>query len=142
MNWRRWTPAVPRAALPPLAGVVWSAVGLMLLARAVVWMLRAEMGWPVWAALAVGLVMAGGMIPGMFLKLARKNLARMHARPDRACLFGIFAWRSWGIAVVMSVLGGTLRRSGLNPLWLAGPYLGMGLCLLSGGLVYLRGSRR
>lgn len=140
--YERWSPAVPRGVLPLLAGVVWSAVGVMLTTRAVVWLRAAEPGPGLWAALAVGLVMAGGMIPGMFLKLVRKNLDRIAARPERTCLFAVFAWRSWGIALVMSVLGGTLRRSGINPLYLAGPYLGMGLCLLSGGLLYLRATRR
>lgn len=139
---QRWNPAVPRWLLPLLAGVVWAAVGVMLVSRSVRWFAAAEPGTLFWISLAVGVVMAAGMIPGMFLKLARKNLERMRARPERACLFSIFAWRSWGIALVMSVLGGTLRRSGIQPLYLAGPYLGMGLCLLSGGVYYLRHVRR
>lgn len=138
----RWKPAVPRAALPVIAGMVWAAVGIMLLTRSAVWFRAAEIGLPFWGALAFGVAMAGGMIPGVFLRLSRKNLERMAALPERACVFALFAWRSWGIALVMSVLGVTLRRSGTPHLALAGPYLGMGLCLLCGGLYLLAGRRR
>ena len=138
---RRLNPVVPRSVLPLLAGSTWGAVGVMLLVRSGGWFTTepVERGW--WLAIAVGLTMAGLMIPGMFLPIVRKNLARLQLRPDRACLFSMFAWRSWILVVIMSVAGVTLRRSGVPRLYLAGPYLGMGLCLLSGAILYLRSLR-
>ena len=132
----RLNPAVPRRALAPVAAFVWGAVAVMLLTRAVGWFLAEPGRWAL-ISLAVGLVMAGGMIPGMFVKIVRKNLARLRLRPERTCLFSVFAWRSWLMVAVMSVGGITLRKSGIPRLYLAGPYFGMGLCLLSGALLYI-----
>jgi len=134
----RLNPAVPKSVLPVIAGVAWGAVGIMLLTRSSIWFLPAERNMAFWISLAVGLAMAAGMIPGMFLGIVRKNLARLTSRPDRACLFSAFAWRSWVMVVVMSVGGGMLRRSDAPRMALAGPYLGMSLCLLAGSWLYLR----
>ncbi len=135
---RRFNPAVPSSVLPVLAGMTWGAVGVMLLTRSLGWFMPAERSGAFWIALIVGLIMAGGMIPGMFRNIVTKNLARLSERPDRACLFSVFAWRSWLMVTVMSVGGVLLRHSGVPRLALAGPYLGMGLCLLSGSVRYFR----
>ncbi len=137
----RLNPAVPRRTLAPVAAVIWGAVGVMLLTRAVIWF-RGDFGRGALISLAVGLIMAGGMIPGMFVKIVRKNLARLALRPERACLFSVFAWRSWVMVAIMSFGGILLRHSDLPRLYLAGPYFGMGLCLLSGALLYLTANRR
>jgi hypothetical protein len=136
----RLNPAVPRGVLAPLAALMWGAVGLMLVTRAVIWF-SAGFDRAALISLAVGLIMAGGMIPGMFVKIVRKNLARLALRPDRACLFSVFGWRSWFLVIVMSVGGVALRKSGVPRMFLAGPYLGMGLCLLSGAALYLASMR-
>jgi len=134
----RFNPAIPSSRLPLLAGMIWGAVGTMLLWRSLGWFLPAEKTGLFWGTLVVGLVMAGGMIPGMFPKIVRKNLARLSERPTQACLFSVFAWRSWLLVSVMSIGGVVLRHSEIPRLYLAGPYLGMGLCLLSGSLMYFR----
>jgi len=137
----RLNPAVPRRVLAPIAAFTWGAVGAMLVTRAVIWF-SGDFGRGALISLAVGLIMAGGMIPGMFVKIVNKNLARLALRPDRACLFSVFAWRSWVLVVIMSVGGVMLRKSGVPRLYLAGPYFGMGLCLLSGAVLYLASMRR
>lgn len=131
----RLNPAVPRRVFAPLAAMIWGAVGVMLVTRAVIWF-RGDFGLWALISLAVGLIMAGGMIPGMFVKIVRKNLARLALRPDRSCVFSVFAWRSWILASIMSFGGVALRHSDIPRLYLAGPYFGMGLCLLSGALLY------
>lgn len=136
----RLNPAVPRGALAPLAAVAWGAVGIMLLRRSLPWFLDAP-GTDALLPAAFGLVMAGGMVFGMFPRIVGRNMERLARRPERACLFSVFAWRSWAMVVVMSVGGVTLRNSDVPRLWLAGPYLGMGLSLLSGAVLYLRAIR-
>lgn len=130
-------PVVPRGVLPVIAGVIWALVGLMLCTRAGLWLSAFE---PVKAAgtAAVGIVLGVIMIRTSFLPLVAKNLARIARRPERTCLFSMFPWRSWTIALVMSIAGGLLRRSGAPRLPLAGMYLAMGLCLLAGAVLYFR----
>jgi hypothetical protein len=137
----RLNPAVPRRVFAPFAALIWGAVGVMLITRAIIWF-SGDFGRGALISLAVGLVMAGGMIPGMFVKIVHKNLARLALRPDPACLFSVFGWRSWILAVIMSIGGITLRNSGVPRLYLAGPYFGMGLCLLSGAVLYVASMRR
>lgn len=135
---RRLNPVVPKSVLPVLAGLTWGAVGVMLLSRSLGWFMPADRNGAFWIALVVGIIMAAGMIPSMFRTIVVKNLARLRERPDRACLFSVFAWRSWALVAVMSIGGIFLRHSGIPRLALAGPYLGMGLCLLSGSMRYFR----
>jgi hypothetical protein len=134
---RRLNPAVPRRVLPLFAATVWGAVSLMLLTRATIWLLGARL-LPGLAAAAVGVLMAVLLIPRSFSPLVTKNLRRLAGRPDPACLFSTFPWRSWAMVLVMSVGGVALRHSAAPRLLLAAPYLGMGLCLGAGSLLYLR----
>lgn len=135
--WRRLNPSVPRRALPAVAGGVWLAVALMLLARATIWLLGSR-PLPALAAAAGGVAMAWFLVPRAFVPLVEKNLRRLAARPERACVFSTLALRSWILVVVMVVGGITLRRSSIPRLALAVPYLGMGLCLGAGAVAYLR----
>ncbi len=133
----RLNPAVPRRALPLFAATVWGLVALMLLTRATIWLLGAR-PLPGLAAAAVGFLMAALLIPRAFNPLVAKNLRRLAGRPDPACVFSTFPWRSWAMVLVMSVGGVLLRHSHLPRLLLAAPYLGMGLCLGAGSLLYVR----
>lgn len=137
---RRLNPAVPRRALPLVAAALWGLVALMLLTRATIWLLGARPG-PGLAAAAFGVLMAAVLIPKAFGPLVAKNLVRLAGRPDPACVFSTFPWRSWAMVTVMSVGGVLLRHSPVPRLLLAAPYLGMGLCLGAGALLYLRRSR-
>ncbi len=131
------TPAVPRRVLPVFAGTIWGLVGLMLCTRATLWLAAAD-PLPTAGALAAGLLLGAFMIRFAFRPLVARNLERLAERPERTCLFAMFPWRSWAIALVMSVLGVMLRRSGFPRLPLAGMYVGMGLSLLSGAFLYYR----
>ncbi len=134
---KKLNPAVPRGVLPVLAGTVWGLVGLMLCVRAAGWLSIAPL--PSGAlAVAVGLVLAAVMIRMSFVPLVRKNLVRLAQRPARTCLFSMFAWRSWAIALVMSVGGVVIRHSSAPKLPLAAMYVGMGLSLLAGSVLYFR----
>ena len=65
---------------------------------------------------------------------------------NRGVSYGWFSSSSqtgrWILVAVMSIGGVTLRKSGVPRMFLAGPYLGMGLCLLSGAMLYLASMRR
>ncbi len=134
---RKLNPTVPSGALPILAGTVWGLVGIMLCIRAGGWLLTSTLPTGMLAVLA-GLIFGTIMIRKAFIPLVHKNLARLAQRPPRACLFSMFAWRSWAIAVVMSVGGVFVRHSSAPRLPLAAMYVGMGLSLLAGAVMYFR----
>lgn len=137
---RRLNPAVPRRALVALAGVAWGGVSIMLFVRAGGWLAVTPAATAA-LAVAAGAAMGVFLIRRAFAPLVRKNLVRLARRPDRACLFSMFAWRSWGIALVMSVGGVLLRHSAAPRPPLAAMYIGMGMCLGTGAFMYFRSLR-
>ncbi|MBC8424207.1 hypothetical protein H8E07_08805 [bacterium] len=137
---RRLNPAVPRRVLSILAGVAWGGVSIMLFVRAGSWLADTPEATAT-LAVAAGAAMGVFLVRRAFLPLVRKNLARLALRPDRACLFSMFAWSSWGIALVMSVGGVLLRNSAAPRPPLAAVYIGMGMCLGTGAFLYFRSLR-
>ena len=137
---RRLNPAVPRGVLPLLAGLIWGSVATMLFVRSGGWLLASSSSTAV-LAIAAGTSMGVFLIRRAFTPLVRKNLVRLAARPDRACLFSMFAWRSWLIALVMSVGGVMARHSSAPRPLLAAMYIGMGLSLGAGAFLYFRSLR-
>jgi len=134
-------PVATRKTLIRLAGTIWSLVGAALIAVAVFWF-RAVEG-PVMLAAGVAVLIGVAAWKFGFSRLVRKNLKRIRAlapEKDRVCLFAFQNARSYGIVIVMMVLGYTLRHSSLPRLYLAPAYLTMGVALLLGGLDYFHRS--
>jgi hypothetical protein len=138
---QKFSPAVPRKVLRPLAGIIWGLVGIMLLVRTTIWLLTNPLQ-PSLIALAVGLAMAAFMLPKVFRKIALKNIARLAERPDPACVFSVYPRRSWLLVALMFIGGITIRHSPIPRPYLRAPYFAMGICLLGGAMVYLRAARR
>jgi len=137
---RSLNPVVPRGVLPALAGIAWGGVSIMLFVRAGGWLLDIPVSTAA-LAVAAGVAMGVFLIRRVFLPLVSANLTRLAGRPERACLFSMFAWRSWAVALVMSVGGVLLRHSAAPRPPLAAMYVGMGLCLGTGAFVYFRSLR-
>lgn len=124
----RLKPALPRPWLLALAGLMWTAVGVMLGRYAFVWLANP----PSWANAALGLVGVAAAVPIYrlgFRQLARKNIERIRQLNDRACLFSFLAWRSYAIVAVM-ITGGILLRHSAIPK----PYLAILYAAIGGGL--------
>jgi len=118
-------PAVPRAWLLILAGLMWMAVGLMLSRFAYNWLsiLPQTAAWPpalLGVALAVVIYRFG------FGNIARKNAQRIHALTEKVCLFAFQEWKSYLIIVVMMTTGILLRSSSIPRQWLAVLYVAIG----------------
>lgn len=129
------TPAVSRPIRMVLAGGVWTAVGIMLLTWAAVWLLDVpRIGAVALAILGVGVGVVAWR--ALFARLASGNIARILERPYRACVFGFTAPKGWAITASMIVLGALLRHSALPKPWLAVPYAAVGLALLLASLKY------
>jgi len=134
MTFRQYTPAVPRHWLFAISGFIWSGVGLMLCALAGHW-LRHSAREALWVV-PLGMVLAALAWRFMFVKIARKNIARIEQRPTMTCLFAFQAWRSYGLMLFMIALGITLRRAHISRYYLAFIYITVGTALFLASLSY------
>lgn len=120
-----------------IAGVIWTAVGILLLTYAVTWLK------PVAIPVEIELTIAGIAVAAVFVRfvfhgIVRKNIDRIEAGPSRASAFSFQGWKSYLVTAFMIALGVTLRHSALPKTWLAPVYLGIGLALLGTSLLYHR----
>jgi hypothetical protein len=132
-------PAVRRVILIRSAAIVWTAVGLYLSARAVLWFADARGLVTPFAMLALLL----GFVKGRFLfaRLARRNIGRigeLSPHKDKICIFAFQAYESYAIIAGMMALGIALRHSSLDRLVLAVIYLAIGSALIYGSGPYWR----
>ncbi len=132
-------PAVPKILLVLIAGMLWSAVGIMLGAFAYSWLsplTLAEALPPALAGIAIGVV----VYSIGFYKLANKNIIRILGYDDKVCLFAFQAWKSYLIIALMVSMGIFLRHSVPDEYkrYLAILYLAMGGALLLSSLHYYR----
>jgi hypothetical protein len=126
--WNRFTPRLPRPWLLALAGLMWTAVGVMLCRYAFVWLAH-PLSWVRAGFGLLGILAAVPIYQLGFGKLARQNLERIRQLGDRACLFSFLAWKSYAIVAVM-ITGGVLLRHSAIPK----PYLAILYAAIGGGL--------
>ncbi len=125
MSIKKLKPAISKYWLFIIAGVMWSAVGMMLIWRALGWFSVIEGGGVIVMAL-LGVVLAFAIYYFMFSKIARKNIKRLCLHPEKVCLFAFQSWQGYLIIVVMVSLGIGLRNSPFPKPWLAVIYTGIG----------------
>lgn len=132
---RRCTPVASRRTRTLVAGLVWSGVGVMLLAWAVSWLADATPA-VAFAAGACGTALAIASWRVLFRGLAVRNLERLAAAAPRACVFGFQAPTSYAVTLAMIALGITLRHSTLPRPDLAVVYLAIGGALFLASITY------
>ncbi len=133
----RFKPAVEKKMLLLLSGMVWIAVGTMLLSFAYRWL--AEAGGALAFVCGVAGLLAGLAIHHFgFLKVVDKNLGRILPMEGKQCLFAFQSWRSYFLIVVMMAMGIGLRHSRIPKPYLASLYIGIGMGLILSSLRYLR----
>ena len=135
MSPKKLTPAVSRSVRLVIAGGVWTAVGVMLLAWSVSWLLPVPRVWAI-ALGAVGVVLGALAWRALFSGLVSVNIARVLRRPARACMFGFTSPKGWLITASMIVLGASLRHSDLPRTLLAVPYAAIGMALFLASFNY------
>jgi len=130
-------PAVSKYWLIALAGLMWSAVGIMLCRLAYGWL--SAIPWR--RALPLGLL---GIVSALivyrfgFSKIARKNIDRLCLLTDKSCIFAFQAWKSYLIIIFMVMLGMLLRYSPLPKPLLAVIYTTIGGALFCSSFPYYR----
>ena len=135
----KMNPVVEKKWLHLAAGLMWSAVGIMLVSFAVRW-LQIEK-WPM-----ILLLLLGGAALGVaiylfgFSKLAVKNIKRINAYvKERICFFAFQKWTTYPLVGFMISLGIFLRKySSIPKPILSIMYLGLGFSLFASSLLYYR----
>ncbi len=131
------TPSVSKKWLQLAAGLMWSAVGIMLVAFASRWLIFVD-----WLTMLL-LVLAGGVLGAAiywfgFSKVARKNIRRINAYiKEQICLFAFQEWKTYPLVAFMVFLGIYLRLySPIPKPILAIVYLGLGFSLFASSVLY------
>ncbi|MGE4443027.1 MAG: hypothetical protein AB7D27_16305 [Desulfomicrobium sp.] len=125
----RFTPrAYPRTRIFT-AAIVWSGVGVFLVVKGWYFFRGGSQGG-FFATLAAGAIL--GLLKSRFVldRVARKIIARIGAKPARACLGGLFSVRNWLLIAVMIVFGRTLGALPLNAAVKTGLYVMVGFGLV------------
>lgn len=120
----RFKPGASVATHLLVAAMLWSGIGIYLIIRGLL-LFGAGTPWLLAAALALGAVKAHWLLA----RAARRNIERILAMADGACLGGVYSWRMWGLVIVMMLVGRGLRMAGLAGQWVGLAYLAVGLAL-------------
>lgn len=133
----KWTPATKKIWLHLTAGLMWSGVGIMLVAFTAGW-LGLVHSWSVVLFGLAGLLLAAAIYYFGFSKMASKNVQRIIRLPrERVCLFAFQKWTSYPLVLVMVALGIYLRHySPIPKPYLAVIYIGLGVSLFFSSFQY------
>ena len=133
----RLNPAVPRYYLFGLAGMFWTFAGVVLCARAILWLnvfsLTTELALE---AMSFAVAIIGYLL--LFVKVVQKNIDRIGHLPEQACVFAFTAWQGYIMIALMITIGITLRNTSIPKYFLAVPYTAMGAILLIGSARFYR----
>ena len=128
-------PAMPKYCLVGMAGLLWSAAGIMLCRYALIWLWAFPANVKMITGSA-GLVLSLLVYRFAFKRISRKNIGRIDLLPEKSCIFAFQAWRSYLILVVMVTLGIFLRHSDIPRYYLAVIYFTMGGSLFISSFLY------
>lgn len=136
-RWARFKPALPKAWLYLLSGLMWSAVGILLNTYSYRWLqdmtlMESSVYW------LPGILLGAAIHRWGFSRFAGSNIERIETiHDDRPCIFAFQKWTSYPLVVVMISLGVFLRKvSPIPKPLLAVLYTGIGLSLLLSSLLY------
>jgi hypothetical protein len=134
---QKFNPVVKKIWLQTLAGIVWTAVGILLSSYALIWLKLADNRFR-GAIFTAGLILAAAVYYWGFSKLAKNNIHRIEAYiNEKVCLFAFQKWSSYPLVLFMISLGIYLRKYSPFPKQLlAVIYLGIGGGLFLSSLHY------
>jgi hypothetical protein len=135
MVFSKLKPAVPRNWLIITAGVMWTAVGVILCLMAYHWLTTVVLKWSILFGVT-GLLLALVVNYFGFSKIARNNIDRLFQFDDKVCFFAFQAWKSYLIIAFMAAMGAFLRHSSIPKQFLAVIYLAIGGALILSSLHY------
>ena len=118
-----------------LAGVMWSVVGLMLCSLAFGWLVDLHSFNALWIGL-IGLAISLVVYRFGFLRIAQKNIDRLHAFLGKVSPFAFMPPKSYLLVVFMMALGMAMRTSAIPKAYLAVLYIAIGAALFFSSLHY------
>lgn len=134
-RYARFRPVLSKRWLLIIAGCMWSAVGIMLMTYAIVWLTR-ELSISSILLGLLGVALSAAMFRFIFKKVASKNVNRILSLDDKACLFSFQPWTSYLIIVFMMTLGIILKNSAIPKPYLAVVYMTIGSALFQASITY------
>jgi hypothetical protein len=137
MGTKKYLPEVDKKILIFMAGLMWCAVGLMLIRYAVSWLSLCTAKEQLFFYSA-GFLVSMPIHHFGFLKIADKNLNRLLPLTEKRNPFSFMTARSYLIVLVMVSMGIALRHSALPKKYLSLLYNGIGLALFLSGIRYFR----
>jgi len=128
-------PAVDKRLLLLLAGLMWAAVGIMLLVFASIW-LHPEPIIVDFIFVFLGILTGIAVQRFGFNKIVDKNLERILPMTKKHCVFAFVPWKSYLVIVLMVAMGRLLRLSPIPKSYLAIVYITMGLAMFVSSFRY------
>ncbi len=120
-----------------IAGLIWIAVGSMLLGFSYFWLRDAGNKIVVWTA-GSGIILSLFIHHFGFLRVVDKNLGRILPMQGKRCVFSFMTWKSYILVLVMVATGILLRLSPISRTYLSVLYIGIGTALILSSIRYLR----
>lgn len=111
----RFVPAAQVRTRILVAALLWSGIGLMLLARGVLALSGSGREWWLAAALLLGVLKSRLVLD----RVVSRNMARLRRLDGARCLGGVYSVQTWLLVAAMIGLGRGLRMSPV-PLWVIG----------------------
>jgi len=121
----RFKPGVPRNVHLVLAAILWTAIGIMLMTRAMFWLVASHRLWFVLPAVILGSLKSVLVLD----KTAKRGLDRILNLSDGTCIGAVYSYKTWILVMVMMAAGITLRHSSLPSSWLGLLYMTIGWAL-------------
>ena len=121
----RFTPRVASQKRLLSAAILWSATGVFLSAKGI-WTFHPDTLQATLLSLALGLVF--GLLKSriVFDRVARKIIAHIGSKPQRACLGGLFSLRNWILILIMALFGKAIGTMPMHATIKAGLYVMVG----------------
>ena len=111
------------------AWLMWTVVGLGLVAWGAKWLLDTSLTPAPWLA---GVAVVVGVLKSRLVldRAARRIAGRIRERGDGRCLGGFMSWGTWALVLVMMAAGRLFRGAGLSGVVVGPIYLAVGVALL------------
>ncbi len=121
----RFKPGVSQNVHLILAAILWTAIGILLMTRAILWLVGSHRLWLVAPAFVLGSLKSVLVLD----KTAKRGLDRILTLADGTCIGAVYSYKTWILVMVMMAAGIILRHSSLPSSWLGLLYMTIGWAL-------------
>lgn len=122
----KYKPGVKRRTHLLMSALLWPLVGSMLLFRGVLFISAPKYYWLIVLGFLIGLVKSHFI----FDRTAKKGIDRILRFGDNTCIGAVYSIKTWGMVLVMMLLGVLLRHSTIPPQFLGPLYIAIGSGLI------------